>query len=75
VTYKTAETDDEATFNSSCTTSSATCDGDTEYTDYRTAYLSAMKATRMQAVVDEACTDWDGVSQTRDCSNGLLTYS
>jgi len=34
-----------------------------------------MKAKRMQDVVDSACSDWDTVSATYDCSNGTLSNS
>jgi len=65
----------EATYNSACTTTTTSCDGDTEFTDYRDALKAKMKALRMQSVVDEACTDWDTVSATYDCSNGVLSNS
>jgi len=70
-----SQTSLEATYNSACTTTTTSCDGDTEFTDYRDALKAKMKAIRMKAVVDEACTDWDGSSATYDCSNGVLSNS
>lgn len=80
VIRNTEETTDESTYTSTCTTTSATCDGTTDYTNYRDAKLAVMKATRMMAIVDDACTDWvtgstDATSFTYDCSNGYLSNS
>lgn len=48
-----------------------TCEGDTAYTTYKTAYATKMKADRLRTAVNSACTN----SSTYDCSNGVLSNS
>lgn len=73
-----SQTSLETTYNDFCSSSQSagateSCDGDTAYTDYKTAYAAVMKAKRMRDVIDGACSDWDGTSATYDCSNGTLS--
>lgn len=73
----------ETTYNDYCTSSQSagateSCDGEVEYTDYKTAYAGVMKARRMRDVIDGACTDYrasPAVTATYDCSSGILSNS
>jgi len=76
-TRNSSQTSLEATYTGYCSSTQAagateSCDSETVYTDYKTAYANVMKAKRMRDVIDGACSDWDGTSLTYDCSNGVV---
>lgn len=77
-TRNTAQTTAESTYDSYCSSTQSagateSCDSETDYTDYKTAYAAVMKAKKMRDIIDGACSDWDGTSATYDCSNGVLS--